>query len=407
MSVTALSAEPLLRRFTPPTGEPATVATARARARERFLRHGLPHRRVEAWKYTDLKPLQTLDPEPTLRLKGDSVLHFAKTVVVFVEGVFRPELSHLDPVDGLSISQLAAGGTGVAELFDDGDSPADAMAALNGAVARDGAVIRVAPGVRIEEPVQIVSVGGVVRHAIILGEGASLTLLNTVVGGEPFASAVTRAVLARGAALVHAKVTGGEDWHIDRTTADVAAGASFHDLSLSIGGTTVRQEVLVKLGGKGASCRLNGINLGRDTQHHDYWSQIAHDAPGCTSDQNFRAVVEGRAVSVFQGRIAVAVDAQRTDARQLSRNLLLSDHAVAYTKPELEILADDVKCSHGATVGDLSAQELFYLRSRGIGADEARRLLVTAFVAEAFDGMDETVRPAFDAALDAWLGGAA
>jgi Fe-S cluster assembly protein SufD len=411
MSVTALSAEPLLRRLEgQPAGEPAALSAARARARERFLRHGLPHRRVEAWKYTDLRPLQTLDlaaPAPpadmlaALRLTGDAV------VLVFFNGAFRADLSTLPKVAGLRISGLSDAGEDAA-LLDDGETPADAMAALNGATARDGAVIRVDAGAAIAVPVQILVLGGgVVRNIVRLGAGASLTLLESFAGTAPLTSSVTRAVLEPGAVLDHAQVAGGEGWHLGRFAADLASGATLRDVTLSAGLATQRNEVMVRLAGEGASCRLAGANLGRVAQHHDYFSHIRHDAPHCNSNQAFRAVVEGRAVSVFQGRVSVAQDAQKTDAQQLHRGLLLSDHAVAYAKPELEILADDVKCSHGATVGDLSAEELFYLRSRGIGALEARRLLVAAFVAELLDGFSGPVRSHLDRAVETWLEGLA
>jgi Fe-S cluster assembly protein SufD len=404
MGVTALNAEPLLRRLDAPrAGEAAALAGARAVARERFLRHGLPHRKVEAWKYTDLRPLQAIEPAaPALtaaavaahRLGGEAI------VLVFSNGVLDAGLSSLRALDGIEIAPLSQGD---AALLDDGATPADAMAALNAATARDGAVIRVAPGAQIDVPVQVIVSGGVVRNLVHVGKGASLTLVETAIGDAPFTSLVTRVVLESGAELSHAKLVRSTQWHIGRTMAEVGTGARFHDLTLTAGNGTTRSEVLVTLQGEGAACTLGGANLGRGTDHHDYLSRITHAAPGCTSAQNFRAVADGRAVSVFQGQVSVAVDAQKTDAQQLHRALLLSDHTVAYAKPELEILADDVKCSHGATVGDLRAEELFYLRSRGIGTAEARRLLVGAFVAELLEPFADAPRAHLDGALDAWL----
>lgn len=416
MSVTALSAEPLLRRLEAAQA-PAVDTPARTRARDLFLRHGLPHRKVEAWKYTDLKPVGEMPfvAAASAQVTAADLASWRLTdadVLVFVDGAFRADLSAYEAPDGVTLGHAAPAATAL------GESPADAVAALNGALAADGAVVRVPDGVALDRPVQLlfVATGDAVRSAqvrnrIEIGRGAAASIVETYagLGVEPgWTNAVTEAAVGPGAALDHAvlQAQGAAAWHTGRISVRVDTAARFTNCTLSTGGKTARQDVLVDLAGIGAECRLTGANLGRGQQHLDYFSRIDHAAREGRSEQDVRVVVDDRAMSIFQGCIAVAPDAQKTDAQQLCRNLLLGERSIAFAKPELEILADDVKCSHGATTGDLGADELFYLRARGIDADEARRMLVEAFVAGVLDHLEGPVRLHFQGALTAWLRGA-
>ncbi len=416
MSVTALSAEPLLRRLEAAQA-PAVDTPARTRARDLFLRYGLPHRKVEAWKYTDLKPVSEMPfvaavSAPVTAADLAPWRLADAHVLVFIDGGFRADLSEFNATDGVSLGRAAPGASV------SGEAAADAVAALNGALATDGALVRVPDGVSLDRPVQFlfVATGGAVRSAqvrnrIDLGRGASASVVETYagLGTEPcWTNVVTDAVVAPGAALDHAilQSQGSAAWHTGRISARVDTAARFSNCTVSLGAATARQDILVQLAGVGAECRLTGANLGRGQQHLDYFSRIDHAAREGRSVQDIRVAVDDRAMSIFQGCIAVAPDAQKTDAKQLCRNLLLGERSIAFAKPELEILADDVKCTHGATTGDLGVEELFYLRARGIGADEARQMLVAAFVADVLEGLEAPVRGHLESAVSQWLRGA-
>jgi Fe-S cluster assembly protein SufD len=197
-------------------------------------------------------------------------------------------------------------------------------------------------------------------------------------------------------------------WHVGLTAARLARDATYDSFVLSTGARLARNEIRVALEGEGADCTLNGVGLARGRQHCDNTTDIDHARAHCRSTQLYKNVLDGRARTVFQGRIHVAPDAQKTDAHQMNRNLLLSRNAQADSKPELIIHADDVKCSHGATVGDLDREAVFYLRSRGVDEATARNMLVRAFAAEMMEAVaDDAVRAHLEAALAAWLDGMA
>ena len=232
------------------------------------------------------------------------------------------------------------------------------------------------------------------RHRLRLGEGAVLDLveLHLSAAESPcWANLLTDVDLAPGAKLSHLRVGGakGRSLRTAWLRGRLAAGAAYASTALALGGDLVRDEIDLRLTGEGASCRLDGLNLATGRDHLDSTLRIAHDAAHCRSDQHYRAVADDHGHAVFQGRIAVAPGAQKSDAHQLHRALLLSDEAVADAKPELEILADDVQCSHGASIGDLDEDALFYLQARGIGRGEARNLLIDAFAAEIVEGIAE------------------
>ncbi|MDE0385174.1 MAG: Fe-S cluster assembly protein SufD, partial [Defluviicoccus sp.] len=291
----------------------------------------------------------------------------------------------------------------------------EGLAALNAAMARDGVVLELADGVRLERPVLVVHLlsgaAGALhpRSVLRLGAGAEAELVEVFVG-RPGAGGWTNSVLegalGQGGRLRHAVLVrpGADAVHTGRMTMDVARDAGCATQAFTLGGRVVRNEFVVRLSGTGAECSLSGGALAHARRHVDHTTEITHAAPHTESEQAFRNVADDNARTVFQGRVVVERDAQKTNARQSSRSLLLSPGAEAQNKPELRIFADDVKCSHGATVGDLDRDALFYLRARGIDEEEARALLTRAFVADLLTSLPvASLRPAVEEAVDAWL----
>ena len=231
------------------------------------------------------------------------------------------------------------------------------------------------------------------RLEIAIGEGAYLH------------NPVTEITVGAGAHLTHIRLQdeSTDAFHLATIYADIAESASYDGFSLVLGGHVTRTELHARLGGKNAVAHMNGAQLLSGTQHADFTSVVRHDAPHCTSRQTVKNVLNGRSRGVFQGRIEVARHAQKTDGFQMNQALLLSPDAEIDSKPELEIFADDVKCSHGATVGELDAEQLFYLRSRGVPDSQARALLVRAFLTEALDLIqNDAIRSILEQRVDVW-----
>jgi Fe-S cluster assembly protein SufD len=407
--------------FAGPVERSSPLAATRIAAFERFVAMGLPTTRDDEWRYTSLRAIagQTYRPAPDDRgalsrktiapLRLDGCLH-----AVFVNGRFAPDLSDdaalamaangtlLRPLERVAASdwRWLAERLGTAVEWRD-----EAFAALNMAMGQDGAVIALPPGARPERPFHLVFVttGATApfsahpRVLVDAGPGAEATIIETHVrlgDGESTAATLTNAVteiLAADASVI-------DHYHVVQpgTTKEEAAGAAFVSTvaahlaagsrvtshSFATGGGLVRKNVRAKLLGEGADGVFNGLSLGHGRDHVDNHLRIDHVAPRCTSWEYYKSVLDDRASSVFTGRIFVAQDAQKTDAKQTSMNLLLSDDAQATTRPQLEIFADDVKCTHGATTGQIDETQLFYLRARGIPPAAARRLLVYAFANE-------------------------
>jgi len=386
---------------------------ARDAAAEEFRRAGLPGRRVEAWKYTDLRPIASAAFHHPVDLVSDCAALLARAPridasrLVFVDGRFRNELS-------------AAPATARVARF--ADAPAfgrlarpdrEPMVALNTMFAEDGAIIEVpedmdgglihlvslatdSPGTANFHP----------RHSIRLASGAKLTLLETALGDGTYLHApVTEVRVGDGASLTHIRLQNESTaaWHLATLYAEVAARGTYDSFTLNLGARMARTEVHARLAAPHATTHLNGAQLLTGSQHGDITTVVRHDAPHGTSRQSVKNVLDGRSRGVFQGRIEVARAAQKTDGYQMSQTLLLSPDAEVDTKPELEIFADDVKCSHGATVGELDADQLFYLRSRGIPDAEARSILVRAFLAEALEAVShDAARAALEQAVAGW-----
>jgi Fe-S cluster assembly protein SufD len=342
---------------------------------------------------------------------------------VFVDGRHRPELCDLGTLPaGVTVASLAAALEAPppwleAALAAVPAADGEALLAFNTAFMRDGALVRLEPGVRLETPLHLLFVAGPgaaervlpLRNLILAGAGSSATVLESYVGiggGRYWTSVVSHAVVGEGAAISHAKHQdeGSEAVHLAATGATLAEGSRYASFALSLGGRLARNGIAAALDGSGIDCDLSGAYLARGRQHLDTSTWIDHVGPGSTSREHYKGVLDESAHGVFQGRITVRPDAQQTDAHQLNKNLLLSDGAQVDTKPALEIHADDVKCSHGATVGELDAEALFYLRARGLDEALARRLLIEAFIADVVDQVEAAaLRGYLKRAVLGWL----
>ncbi len=408
----------------------------RGRALETYRTHGLPDRRVEAWRYTNLNALAKLAFAPadtmdsaTLNTvpEGAPLAVDGAWRIVFVNGRLRGDLSDLDNlpqgVEAVSLADLLARDPAALEgrLTPAPQSREGALAALNTAFMQDGLVLRIADGASVETPIHLISIGAPagdgaiafhMRNLVTVGTGASATLVESHIGGDIggdmayFSNSVTDVTLAKGAALTHAKFQneGAAAFHVALTRATLAADTVYDNFVLHRGAELARNEIHAAIEGGGAECRLNGAYLGAGRQHIDNTTVIEHKAAGSTSHEVYKGALDDHARGVFQGRITVHRDAQQTRGHQLNKTLLLSRKAEIDTKPELEIFADDVKCGHGATVGELDEAALFYMRSRGIDETTARDMLVSAFLTGAVSELrHEALAEAFAGRIAGWV----
>ncbi|MFO1107695.1 MAG: Fe-S cluster assembly protein SufD [Bradyrhizobium sp.] len=405
------------------------VAALRRNAFDRFGVSGLPHARLEDWKYSDLKRL-VRDAKP-LAPRPDSAARAAATGagrrfagigarrLLVVDGEFAPELSDLAGLQaGVSIRATAEAlkrDEPVLKIADSGRG-IDPAAALNTAFAGDGVLIAIDSNVIVDRPIHLVFVSTArtpsavfVRSRLEVGKGAELTLLETHEGPDRSdyqVNSVLDVTLGERAQLDHIKVTGEGDGalHIATLSAELGADAAYRGFGLVHGGAVVRNQMFLKLAGDRSSADVQQASLLAERQHADTTLVVDHAAVGSQSREVFKAVVDDEARAVFQGRIAVQTGAQQTDARMMARALLLSDDATANCKPELEIFADDVQCGHGSTIGALDERLKFYLMARGIPEKQAESLLIEAFVKEVIDSIaSEGVRDALTQAMSDWL----
>jgi len=403
------------------------VADTRRQALDTFQRIGLPHRRIEDWKYTDLRALMrevlplAAAPEATALARAEAAakLHAIDGVrrLVLVDGALAPGLSDLAELEaGLSVRSLR-------EALQSGDDrvlsldTADPMVALNTALMTDGVVIEVADGTTLARPLHILHIasGGApaamfTRSRIALGNAAVATVVESYVAGEGAGAYQVHdsAVIAIGdhARLDYVRIVedSREAFNITSAAVSVGAHAHFNAFGITTGGLVSRYQGVVTVAGSHSEVQTNGVNLLNGKQHADTTLVMNHDVPHCASREGFRAVVDDRGHSVFQGRINVRQPAQQTDAKMMTRALLLSDEAEVDNKPELEIFADDVTCGHGAAVGALDDSLLFYLRARGLPQKEAEAMLIQAFVGEAIEAIaDDNLRELVTAAAVRWL----
>jgi Fe-S cluster assembly protein SufD len=404
-------AAPYLEAFRTQEGnptEPEWLLDRRAAALKQFAALGFPTRRDEPWRFTNLAPLGRATfppaprPEPVKhRLQLEPYLMGSATHrIVLIDGFVVPELSPIGRLPkGVWLGSTARALAERKDLgeagFDERDATsAQPFAALNGALFGDGFVLALAPGAVLEAPVEVIHVGRAgnqsahPRSAVIAGAGSKATVVETFCGGSSaWTNSVLRIEIGDNASLDHVRIQDEplDAIHLGLTRVRLARGGRYESFTLTTGARLSRQDVQVAIEGEGAHCGVNGAYLLRGEQEATTATVIDHAAPGATTREVFKGVIEDRAHGVFLGRIAVRPGADKTDAHQLNRNLLLSPRAAVDTKPELEILADDVKCSHGATVGDLDETALFYLRSRGIDEVAARRMLIEAFATDAIE----------------------
>lgn len=387
---------------TAPIPAGASLEERRSRAIERFASKGFPSVRDEDWRFTNPAPLTAIPLGPYAETAARGVPSgvlldgFPSTRLVFVDGRFNGELSAMGGVSGLRVSGLGeALDRGRATELGSVSHPGHAFAALNLAHVADGAVIEVEPRTVIEQPVHVVSVSSGAdgprashpRIFVSLGSGSRAAIVESYAGTDKkvyWTNAVTEVVLADGAALDYAKVQNesAAAYHTASITVRQSRDTRFSARVIHVGAALSRDDIAVSLDGPGAECELEGLFAPGGDQHHDTHSRIDHVATHGRSQEYYKGIVSDRARGVFHGRIVVGVGAQKTDARQSNKNLLLSRDALVNSTPQLEILADDVKCKHGSTTGQIDPAALFYLRSRGLGEDEARSLLMHAFAAE-------------------------
>jgi Fe-S cluster assembly protein SufD len=402
-------------------GVPDTIRAIRESAIARFSEIGFPttRRGNEEWKYTDVSSIAnatyaSLVPSPTNRvatktldqhIMGGSVWNR----LVFVDGHWLPELSWLPSlpaeVTAMSLANamaskphLVADNLAQHALFQD-----SGFTALNTAFLRDGALITIPEGIEVDEPIHLIFLSsgqeqGSVSHPrtlVTLGANAKATVIESyggLVDGPYLTNAVSEFVLGPGAHLdtFHLQQHGHQAYHVGSTQVKLANDSSFSAGAFDFGGRISRNTLNVKLEGAGSSCNLYGLYMTNDSQHVDNQVFVDHAAPHTTSKQVYKGVLDGHSRGVFHGSITVRQNAQKTNALQMDKNLLLSDHAEADTKPALWIYADDVKCGHGATCGKLDDTALFYLRSRGLDELSARRMLIHAFANEVLDNVGLT-----------------
>jgi Fe-S cluster assembly protein SufD len=404
------------------------AAGLREQAFARYAAHGFPGLKREAWRHTKLTPISgaAFEPADASNISpGDIAAHLIPDALtlVFVNGRMDAALSNIEQAPkGVTIESLAdvlARGDDLSPWLTQaaGDSPDDALVSLNTALMNDGAVIRIADGTAVEAPIHLLFFakrGGMaqVRNVIVAGKGAKATIAEGYFGGRDayWTNVVNQFFLAEGAAIEHARQQneGAAAYHIGSSRVRLAEGARFNSVGIMLGGALARNEVQVTVAGEGAECHIAGVSLGRGKQLHDNVTLLDHAVPNSVSDQVFKAVLDDQSHAVYQGKVIVRQDAQKTDARQANHNILLARTAEASSKPELEIYADDVKCAHGATVGELDKNMLFYLQARGLDPKTARALLVEGFVLEVMDRIASAeIRDMFLTDIGGWLHGRA
>jgi Fe-S cluster assembly protein SufD len=410
-----------------PTTGPRWLEELRDRAATRFAQVGFPTVRHEEWRFTSVSQIAGAElaiAPASISLDAAQLETFlyadAPHRLVFLNGRFVPALSRTAGLpDGVrfgSLAQATAGEADVETLFGrQVDIEDRAFAALNTAFASDGGYVSVPAGVVLDTPLQLlfVSVAPTTapatmshpRTLIVLGTSSQAQVVETYVGlpGQKyFTNAVTEVFVGDNAVLDHYKVQeeSVDAFHIASMHVRQARSAIFSSHSFALGGKLVRNDAIATLAGDGAECTLNGLYLADGDRLVDNHTTIDHAEPHCPSHEIYKGIIGGKARAVFNGKIIVRPDAQKTDAKQTNRALLLSDDATINTKPQLEIFADDVKCTHGAAIGQLDEDALFYLRARGLTLQEARDMLIHAFAGDILDRVKiEPLRLALEAEL--------
>jgi Fe-S cluster assembly protein SufD len=384
----------------------------RSSAMERFEQLGFPTVHDEDWKYTNLAPLakQSFVPATRPEKAAFDASHFAypettSAHLVVVNGFLSEELSDKTALDSVvAIDLLAAvadaryNKVARAYLARNAGYHNNGLAALNTAFLQSGLFLLIPKNVKVEKPIQVTFLtdadqtapASFPRLLVVAEEHSSATLIESFVstGEEPyFTNAVAEVVVKEGARLEHYRVQreSNKAFHVSLTSAELGRSSSYDTTSINLGGRLARHDISVVMDNEGAECWVDGLYLAGADQHTDTHSVIDHQKPNCTSHQLYKGILDGNARAVFNGKIFVREGAQKTDAMQTNKNLLLSPQARVDTKPQLEIYADDVKCAHGAAVGQIDQEELFYLEARGINPELGRKLLTYGFAEEVID----------------------
>ena len=388
---------------------PEWLRNLRQSAAVRFAEVGFPTRRNEEWRFTNVSPIA--ETPFTLASKTESVMTaetlsgytyagMGGTQLVFVNGHFQADLSSQEFPAGVTVSTLSQAMEATPELIEAqlgryAKFTTQAFVALNTAALEDGAFVHLTRGTVVDEPIHLLflstpNAGPTVSHprTLIIAEANSqATIVESYSGTADavyFTNAVTEITAAENAVIDHYKVQreSRKAYHVATMQLQLARSTNFSSHSVGLGGLLVRNDANAYLGGEGIECTLNGVYLGNDRQLIDNHTEIDHAMPHCNSHEIYKGILDGHSRGVFNGKIFVREDAQKTDAKQTNQTLLLSPTAQIDTKPQLEIFADDVKCTHGATIGQLSDEAMFYLRARGISKDNARALLTYAFASD-------------------------
>lgn len=420
--------------------ENAWLDRLRENAMERFVELGFPSVKEEDWKYTNVAAVARsnfeLAPSPELKPTSEVEMKLMRPVpearasqLVFVDGVLRTDLSALsalpEQVVAIDLDQALADESyseiARKHLARQADYVVNGFTALNTAFINHGAFIYIPRGVTVEAPIHLLFIAqsedtaNFPRVLIFAEENSSATVVENYQGAEDtryLTSPVVEVVLAEGARLEHYKVQreSVEAFHVATTAVGLGRNSSYDTTTITFGAKLSRHDIVVTMDHEGAECWVDGLYLVTGDQHADTHSVIDHRQPNCTSHQLYKGILDGKSRAVFNGKVFVRHNAQKTDAMQTNKNLLLSNDARVDTKPQLEILADDVKCAHGAAVGQIDEDELFYLETRGIHPDLGRNLLTYGFAEEVIakikldsirQQLDETVLNRLNASLEA------
>ena len=398
-------------RFETQPNQPAWLLPLRKAGIASFAEQGFPTLKDEDWRFTNVAPIAALPFKPMAggaadkatkgMLPGAVFANLSGARLVFVNGHFAADLSSVGALPGgVKVSSLATALARDGALLEKhlgryATAQGNAFAALNQAFFSDGAFIYVPGGVTVEEPIQLIFISSAKqtgdtihpRNLIIADANSKLTVLESYLSlgnAAYFTNAVTELVAGDNAHVEHVKYQdeAADAYHIATIQGQFGRTSRVNVHSFALGAKLSRNNIRAKLAGEGLECILNGLYVTKDEQLADHHMIVEHAQPHCASHEYFNGILDDKSKGVFHGRILVRQIAQKTDAKQTNKNLLLSDNATADTKPQLEIYADDVKCTHGATIGQLNDESIFYLRSRGIGSETARRMLIHAFAGE-------------------------
>jgi Fe-S cluster assembly protein SufD len=414
---------------------PAWVQKLRMAGLEMFQAKGFPSLRDESWRHTRVRPiagatfaLATAAKPDELTEEGIVERTFDDSEcrrLVFTDGFYTPELSRVgDLEEGILLGSLASALNDHPDVLEPflgkiANIERHTFAALNTAFIRDGALVFLQRNIEVDKPVHIVyaSTGNgeatvsYPRTLVVAGDNSRVTVVESFIGthkedGTYFTNSVSEFFCGDNAEIRHRKLQleSGHAYHVAAQQARVDYNGRFNTVNISIGGGLVRNDVDSLLDGEGIDCRVDGLYLATRRQHVDNSTLIRHAKPNCHSFEKYRGILDGKSRGVFNGKIYVEPDAQKTDAKQSNNCMLLSEDARINSNPQLEIYADDVKCTHGATVGQLDEEAVFYLRSRGIPDEQARHMLIYAFAAELFELIKfDRIRDRLENGLYDWL----